>query len=32
MDKLEKYRTFIKQLITEHAELCPSTDRCPIDF
>ncbi len=24
MDKLEKYRTYIKQLITEHAELCTS--------
>jgi hypothetical protein len=25
MDKLEKYRSYIKQLITEHAELCSST-------
>jgi hypothetical protein len=25
MDRLEKYRSHIKQLITEHAELCSST-------
>jgi XisI protein len=26
MDKLEKYRQFVKQILTEHAQISPTTD------
>jgi len=32
VDKLEKYRTYIKQLITEHATLCPSTEEIEVQL
>lgn len=32
MDKLEKYRTYVKQLITEHAEFCPSTEEIDVQL
>ena len=32
MDKLEKYRSYIKQLINEHAQLCPSNDEINVQL
>jgi XisI protein len=26
MDKLEQYRQFVKQILTEHAQISPTTD------